>query len=216
MTQALFQDRRDAGHHLASHLSGYAGRKDVRVLALPRGGVPVGLEVARALRAPLDVFVVRKLGVPYHAELAMGAIAKGARVVNDEMVRSLGITPAALAQAIETEQAELDRRERVYREGQAPIEVRGACVILVDDGMATGATMRVALRALRAMAPARLVAAVPVAAEEACAGLRDEADEVVCAATPPDFAGVSRWYVDFSQTSDAQVLDCLARARQAA
>ncbi|WP_137920335.1 phosphoribosyltransferase [Hydrogenophaga sp. 2FB] len=212
MTDALFQDRRGAGRALAQRLSGYADRPDVRVLALPRGGVPVGFEVGQALHAPLDVLVVRKLGAPDHEELALGAIAPGVCHVNQRLVQELCIDPERLDRIVEQEQVELARRERLYREGRPPLDVHGACVIVVDDGLATGATMRAAVLALRAMAPARVVVAVPVAAQDTCAALRCEADEVVCVATPYPFVAVGLWYRDFSQTSDDEVRDLLAQA----
>lgn len=212
MTDALFQDRRDAGRALAQRLSGYADRPDVRVLALPRGGVPVGFEVAQALRAPLDVLVVRKLGAPDHEELALGAIAPGVCHVNRRLLQEIGTDPERLDRIIEQEQVELARRERLYRGGRPPLDVRGNCVIVVDDGLATGATMRAAVLALRAMAPARVVVAVPVAAQDTCAVLRRKADEVVCVATPYPFVAVGLWYSDFSQTSDDEVRDLLAQA----
>lgn len=201
----LYQDRRDAGRALARRLSAYADRPDVLVLALPRGGVPVAVEVALALQAPLDVFVARKLGAPGQPEFAIGAIAAGARHVNQRMVQLLRIDAAALERLIETEQAELERRERLYRPGRPPIDARGACVVVVDDGLATGETLGVALRALRRMAPGRLVAAVPVGAESSVRDLRGQADEVVCAATPHPFESVGQWYRDFTQTTDDEV-----------
>ena len=200
---------------LAQVLVGYANRSDVIVLALPRGGVPVAYEVAKALHAPLDVFVVRKLGVPGHEEYAMGAIASGGvRVLNDEVVRRLGIPDAAVDAVTRYEQGELERRERLYRAGRPPPDARGRTVILVDDGLATGSTMLAAVRALRAQQPARIVVAVPTAAAETCAQLRSEADEVVCATTPEPFRAVGMWYDDFSQTSDEEVRELLARAEQ--
>lgn len=202
----LFRDRADAGRRLAGRLAVYAGRGDVTVLALPRGGVPVGSEVARALGAPLDVFLVRKLGVPGQEELAMGAIASGGvRVVNDAVVEELGIAPDVMEAAAAREQEELERRERAYRGERPAPDVSGRVVILVDDGLATGSTMRAAARALKKLGPARVVVAVPVAPREACAALRPEADEVVCAETPGSFKGVGRWYDDFSQTTDEEV-----------
>lgn len=206
----LYQDRCDAGRALARRLSAYADRPDVLVLALPRGGVPVAVEVARALKAPLDVFVARKLGAPGQPEFAIGAIAAGARHVNQRMVQLLRIDAAALERLIETEQAELERRERLYRPGRPPIDARGACVVAVDDGLATGETLGVALRALRRMAPGRLVAAVPVGAESSVRDLRGQADEVVCAATPHPFKSVGQWYRDFTQTTDDDVRELLA------
>jgi len=183
------------------------------VLALPRGGVPVGYEVARALGAPLDVFLVRKLGVPGHEELAMGAIASGGvRVVNEEAVRQLGIPPAWLDAAAEREADELARREAAYRDGRPPPDVRGKIVILVDDGLATGSTMRAAVAALRRLDPAKVVVAVPVGAAETCAEFKGEADDAVCAEEPEPFFAVGSWYDDFTQTTDAEVRELLARA----
>ena len=215
MTVDVFRDRRHAGRVLAQILAGYANRSDVIVLALPRGGVPVAYEVAKALHAPLDVFVVRKLGVPGHEEYAMGAIASGGvRVLNDEVVRRLGIPDAAVDAVTRYEQGELERRERLYRAGRPLPDLRGRTVIVVDDGLATGSTMLAAVRALRAQQPARIVVAVPTAAAETCAQLRSEADEVVCATTPEPFRAVGTWYDDFSQTSDEEVRELLARAEQ--
>lgn len=210
----IFRDRRHAGQVLAGRLVRYAGRDDVIVLALPRGGVPVGFEVARALGAPLDVFLVRKLGVPGHEELAMGAIASGGvRLLNQDVVRHLlGVGPGEIEAVAAREQAELQRRERAYRGDRPQPPVAGQTVILVDDGMATGASMRAAAMALRRQGPARLVVAVPVGAPETCEAFRDEADEVVCAATPERFAGVGQWYLDFEQTDDDEVQRLLARA----
>jgi predicted phosphoribosyltransferase len=186
----------------------------VLVLALPRGGVPVAFEVARALGAPLDVFLVRKLGVPGHEELAMGAIATGGvRVVNEAVVRELGIGGEVIDAVAGRERAELERRERAYRGERPAPEVRGRAVILVDDGLATGSTMRAAALAVRRQEPERVVVAAPVAARATCAELLAEVDDVVCAATPEPFYGVGRWYEDFSQTTDEEVRELLARAR---
>ena len=210
-----FHDRAEAGQYLAAELDAYRGRQDVLVLALPRGGVPVAFEIARALGVPLDVFLVRKLGVPGHEELALGAIATGGlRVLNDEVVRAVGLSDAVIERITDREQQELLRRERSYRQDRPPPDVRGRTVILVDDGLATGATMRAAARALRQQDPAHLVVAVPVASEETCRQFQDarEADEVVCALTPEPFLAVGYWYDDFSQTTDEEVRDLLARA----
>jgi putative phosphoribosyl transferase len=208
-----FRDRRDAGRRLAAKLTAYAGRPDVLVLALPRGGVPVAYEVAQAIPAPIDVFLVRKLGVPGHEELAMGAIASdGVLVLNDEVVRGLRIPPHLINTVIAREQQELARRERLYRDDRPPPEVRGRTVILIDDGLATGATMRAAAAALRQQQPARLIIAVPIAAPSTCEELRDEADEIICAVTPEPFYAVGYWYEDFSPTSDEEVRDLLQRA----
>lgn len=212
MMQTLFSDRRDAGRQLAVRLGACAGVPGVRVVALPRGGLPVGYEVARLLGAPLDVLVVRKLGAPCNEEFAMGAIAPGVCHVSEHTVEALGLAPGELQRLVEREGRELARREQLYRARRAPLDVGGACVLLVDDGMATGMTMRVALRALRAQAPARLVAAVPVGSPSACEDLRAEADEVVCLATPQPFGAVGRFYADFRQTSDEEVCELLARA----
>jgi predicted phosphoribosyltransferase len=210
----LFRDRREAGGYLAAELAAaYAGRPDVIVLALPRGGVPVAFEVARLLPAPLDVFLVRKLGTPGREELAMGAVASGGVCVfNDAVVDALGVTEEEIGDAVTREQQELERRERLYREGRPAPDVRDRIVILVDDGLATGSSMRAAVAALRRRGPARIVVAVPVGAAESCAELREKADEVVCVATPRPFHGVGRWYGNFSQTTDQEVRDLLARA----
>ena len=211
-----FLDRADAGRHLAPKLNAYANRDDVIVLALPRGGVPVGAEVAAALAAPLDVFLVRKLGVPGQPELAMGAIASGGvRVLNEDVLEQVRPPAAALERVAAAEAAELDRRERAYRGGRPPADVRGKTVILVDDGLATGASMRAAVAAVRKLDPARVVVAVPVGATETCADLRAEADEVVCLQTPAPFYAVGQWYVDFGETSDDEVRACLRGCRYA-
>ena len=208
-----FRDRRHAGTLLAQALDHYAGRDDVVVLALPRGGVPVAFEVAQGLRAPLDVFLVRKLGVPGQEELAMGAIASGGvRVLNEDIVHSLRDGMAQVEVVTAREQQELERRERVYRGDRPELEFDGKIAIVVDDGLATGATMRAAVKALRAQHPARVVVAVPVGASEACALLRREADEVVCVSTPLSFSGVGMWYDDFTQTEDTEVRELLANA----
>ena len=215
MTADVFRDRRHAGRVLAKVLVGYANLSDVIVLGLPRGGVPVAYEVAKALHAPLDVFVVRKLGVPGYEEYAMGALAGGGvRVLNDEIVQRLGISDAAVDAVTRDEQRELERRERLYRGGRPLRNLRGRTVILVDDGLATGSTMLAAAKAVRAQQPARIVVAVPTAAAETCAQLRSYADEVVCASTPEPFRAVGMWYDDFSQTSDEEVRELLARAEQ--
>ena len=208
----LFRDRRDAGRLLAEKLAAYATRPDVLVLALPRGGVPVAYEVARRLGAPLDVFVVRKLGVPGHEELAMGAVATGGvRVLNDQLVEQLGIPDQMIDAVAARERQELARRERLYRGGRPPPDVRGRTVILVDDGLATGATMYAAIEALRKQNPGRIVVAVPTASPETCEEMKVKADHVICAITPDPFQAVGRWYQDFSQTSDEEVADLLAR-----
>ena len=210
-----FHDRRDGGRALAKLLSRYANRPDVLVLALPRGGVPVGYEVATALNAPLDVFVVRKLGVPGHEELAMGAIATGGvRVINPEVVDPLGITPEEIDSITRSELEELQRRERLYRGDRPPPELYNKTVILVDDGLATGSTMRAAAAAVKMQSPARTIVAVPVAAADTCDDLRHEVDEVVCAYTPSPFHAVGLWYEHFNQTSDEEVRALLARTQR--
>jgi predicted phosphoribosyltransferase len=207
-----FLDRADAGRKLAGALERFRSRSPV-VLALPRGGVPVGFEVARALGAPLDVIDARKLGAPGHEELAVGAIAPGAVYVDRLLVRRLGVSAAYLEQITTAEGRELERRERLYRSGRAPLDVEGRVVILVDDGLATGATARAAVASLRQRRPAQVLLAVPVGAPETVARLREVADDVVCLETPPDFRAVSLAYRDFSPTSDAEVVSCLAAAR---
>ena len=215
MTGRPYRDRREAGRYLAKKLADYAGRSDVLVLALPRGGVPVAYEVARALGSPLDVFLVRKLGVPGHEELAMGAIASGGLVLlNQEMVRALGIGSNLINDVISTQRTELERRDRQYRGDRPPPDVRGKTVILIDDGLATGASMRAAIAALRQQHPARIVVAVPIAAPSTCAELGEEVDEIVCARTPEPFRAVGLWYDDFTQTTDEEVRDLLGRARE--
>ena len=213
----VFADRHEAGRALAERVAHYAGRTDVVVLALPRGGVPVAYEVARRLGAPLDVFVVRKLGTPGQEELALGAIASGGiRVLNDELVRMLGVSPAMLDTIAHHAQVELERQERQFRGDRPPLDVRGRVVILVDDGLATGASMRAATAALRGLHPSRIVVAVPVAAGETCEMFRHEVDEVVCAEMPEPFYAVGAWYENFSQTTDEEVRDLLDRASREA
>jgi predicted phosphoribosyltransferase len=213
MSPRLFRDRTEAGRMLADRLKKYAGKPDVIVLALPRGGVPVAYEVARALHAPLDVFVVRKLGIPGHEELAMGAVATGGvRVLNDQAVRGLGIPEYVIDAVANWERQELQRRERLYRGDRPPPDVRGKTVILVDDGLATGSTMLAAVQALRQQGPARIVVAVPVASPDTCELLKAYVDEVVCAATPEPFYAVGLWYQDFSQTTDEEVRELLAQS----
>lgn len=202
----LFRDRADAGRRLAERLRHYAGRTDVLVLGLPRGGVPVASEVARELGAPLDVFLVRKLGFPGQEELAMGAIASGgSRVLNRSLLRRLHVPEETVNSVAARELCELERRESAYRGTRPPQSVRGRTVILVDDGLATGATMHVAAAALRGKDPARIVVAVPVAAASSCEAFADVVDEVVCAETPEPFMAVGQWYEDFSQTTDEEV-----------
>jgi len=197
---------------LARELERYRGEPGLLVLALPRGGVPVGFELAQALEAPLDVFVVRKLGAPGQEELALGAVARGVQVLNDGVVEALGLDAAVIERAAATEQRELTRRERLYRGDRRPVDVEDRTVILVDDGLATGATMRAGALALRAKRPRRLVLAVPVAAAQTCELLRADADELVCASTPEPFVAVGAWYDDFSQTTDDEVRALLARS----
>jgi predicted phosphoribosyltransferase len=210
-----FATRREAGEKLARKLTLYANRPDVFVLALPRGGVPVAYEVARALHAPLDVFVVRKLGVPGHEELAMGAIATGGvRVLNREVLTGIDVPETAIDAITRREKEELERRERLYRGDRSAPNVAGRTVILVDDGLATGSTMRAAAAALRQMAPSRVIVAVPVAARTTCDELRDEVDEVVCAVMPEPFLAVGAWYADFSQTTDDEVRELLAQSER--
>jgi putative phosphoribosyl transferase len=210
-----FRDRVEAGRLLAEQLRDYAGRDDVIVLALPRGGVPVGFEVAKALGAPLDVFVVRKVGLPGQEELAMGAIATGGVLVLDQhLIQMLGIGQEQLDRAVAAEMRELERREAAYRGDRDPPDLEGKTVILVDDGLATGATMQAAAIAVRRRNPARIVVAVPVAAAETCDAFRDVVDEVICGVTPRPFHAVGLWYDDFSQTTDEEVRELLARAAE--
>lgn len=203
---ALFKDRKDAGRALAERLSAYAGDEHLLVLGLPRGGVPVAYEVARALGGELDIFLVRKLGVPGHEELAMGAIASGGvRVLNETVVEALDIPERVIDAVAAEEREELERREREYRGGRPRPQIEGRTVILVDDGLATGASMRAAVVGLRAQNPGKIVAAVPTAAPDTCEMFEGEVDEMVCAITPQPFFGVGYWYKDFSQTTDAEV-----------
>src|SRR2546423_7741457 len=210
-----YRDRIEAGQQLAEKLMMYANRPDVLVLALPRGGVPVGFAVAEGLHAALDVYLVRKLGVPGHEELAMGAIATGGvRVLNEAVVDALHIPPATIDAVAAAEQRELARRERLYRGTRPAPDVRGRTVILVDDGLATGATMRAAVAALRQQQPARIVVAVPIAAPSTCDELRAEVDEIVCAITPEPFYAVGLWYEDFAPPTDDEIRTLLDRAAQ--
>ena len=211
----VYKDRRHAGQELAGLLRHLENRPDVVVLALPRGGVPVAYEVACAINAPLDVFLVRKLGVPGQPELAMGAIASGGvRVLNDELVRALRIPAPTIDAIAAAEGAELERRERLYRTGHQRIALRDRTVVLVDDGLATGSTMKAAVQAVRADAPARVVVAVPVGAAETCYALAAIADEVVCGCSPMGFLAVGQWYQDFSQTTDDEVKELLEQANR--
>lgn len=211
--QPFFRDRTDAGKQLAERLSAYKDEPDVVVLALPRGGVPVAYPVAEALNAPLDVFLVRKLGVPGHEELAMGAIASGGvRVLNETVVRALNIPKAVIDAVAEREQQELERRERVYREGRPSVQLRDRICILVDDGLATGASMHAAITALRTYEPREIVVAVPAAAPETCEMFEGEVDDLICVFTPEPFYGVGMWYADFSQTTDEEVIAYLRKA----
>jgi predicted phosphoribosyltransferase len=209
-----FRDRTEAGQFLAGQLRTYADRDDVLVLGLPRGGIPVAYEVAKALRARLDVFVVRKIGVPGRRELAMGAIATGGVIFrNEEVLRELHIRPAVFEEVVAEESAELHRREQAYRGHAAAPDLRGKIVILVDDGIATGSTMQAAVEAVRHQEPARLVVAAPAAAEQTCARLRPRVDDVVVSICDPDFQSVGQWYVDFYQTTDEEVTELLAHAK---
>lgn len=213
----LFRNRSEAGRWLAERLQAYARRPDVIVLALPRGGVPVGFELARSLGVPLEVFLVRKLGLPGQEELAMGAIASGGvRVLNDDVVRALAVPSSVIDGVARREDQELRRREEAYRGSRPPPDVRGKVAILVDDGLATGSTMRAAVRAVKQMQPARVVVAVPVAAASTRDEIGAEVDEIVCATPPEPFLAVGRWYEDFSQTSDDEVRDLLERAESEA
>jgi putative phosphoribosyl transferase len=209
----IFNDRTEAGQELARHLTKYANRPDVIVLGVPRGGVPVAFEVAKALRVPLDVFVLRKLGVPGHEELAFGAIGSGGvRVLDSDIVRRLGLSDFVIERVTTAEKQELRRRERAYRGGRPPLDVSGLIVILVDDGIATGSSIRAAIRALRQMKPARIVIATPVAPASTCDRLRFEVDELICAEMPEPFYGVGQFYADFSEVSDEEVNDLLSQA----
>ena len=212
----IYRDRIDAGKQLAARLRDHANRDDVLVLALPRGGVPVAYEVAKALRVPLDIFLVRKLGVPGHEELAMGAISTGGvRVLNDDVVNYLGIPGEVIDAVAADELTELERRERAYRGDRPEPDVQGKTVLLIDDGLATGSTMRAAAAALRQKNPARIIVAVPVSASQTCDEYRMGVDEIICAKTPEPFLGVGQWYENFSQTTDEEVRRLLAKAETA-
>ena len=213
MPPPLFRDRREAGQRLAKALESYRNRDDVVVLALPRGGVPVAFEVAQALRAPLDVFLVRKLGAPGHPEFAIGAIAAGGvRVLSEDVIATLGISPATIEQVAERERFELERRDRAYHGDRAKLSLAGKTVIVIDDGLATGSTMEAGVSALRAYHVAKIVVAAPVGAADSCGRLRGLADEVMCLETPEPFRAVGLWYRVFDQTSDAEVVELLRRA----
>ena len=213
----MFEDRADAGRRLASRLGAYRNRKDVVVLGIPRGGVPVAFEIAAALDAPLDVFVSRKLGVPGQEELAFGAVASGGvRILDREITEAVGISDAEVERITANVRKEVERREKVYRGGRQPLMVQGQTVILVDDGIATGSSMRAAIGALRQMKPVRLVVAVPVAPLSTCNRLRQEVDELICVQTPEDFYAIGQFYEDFSQVADEEVTRLLHRAAQPA
>lgn len=218
MESRRFADREEAGRELGAALAGrFGGRDDTIVLALPRGGVPIGYEVARALRAPLDVFIVRKLGMPGHEEFAMGAIASGGvRVLNEELFAEFSVPTHIVDAVAQREMIELERRERSYRGSRPPLDLTGRTVIVVDDGLATGSTMRAAVRALGKMGPAAVIVAVPVAASQTCDEFRSEVDEIICLRTPEPFQAVGLWYLDFSQTTDEEVHDLLDRASSVA
>ena len=209
----IFRDRTEAGRVLASKLTKYLNQVNTVILALPRGGVPVAYEIGKELGLPVDIFVVRKLGVPGHEELAMGAIASGGvRHINRDVVDQLRIDSETIDVASRREQKEIERRERLYRSQRPSVDVRNKTVILVDDGLATGSTMRAAIAALRQHRPARIVVAVPTAAPQTCSEIADEVDEIICAATPETFYAVGQWYQEFSQTTDDEVRELLARA----
>ncbi|MBN2109469.1 MAG: phosphoribosyltransferase [Methanosarcinaceae archaeon] len=211
----VFKDRTDAGRKLAEELSEYSGREDVILLALPRGGVPVAFEVAKELGVELDVFIVRKLGVPGYEELAMGAIASGGiKVMNMGVVDSFQISGTAIESVVEAEREELERREELYRKGKPELDVTGRTAILIDDGLATGATMKAAVQALRTQDPERIIVAVPTASREACEEFETDVDRTVCLTTPEPFYGVGAWYANFTQTSDKEVCDLLKQAEQ--
>jgi predicted phosphoribosyltransferase len=212
---ATFKDRREAGQKLAQKLSAYAGRPNMLILALPRGGVPVAHEVARALSIPLDIWIVRKLGLPGREELAIGAIASGGiQILNGDIIRTLSVPQEVIKFVLRRESQELQRREKLYRGNRPSPEIRERTVILIDDGLATGASMRAAVAGLRTQHPAGIVAAVPVAAREACDAIQPEVDEMICAINPEPFYGVSRWYEDFSQVTDEEVRILLEEANR--
>lgn len=211
----LFRDRTEAGRVLADRLAAYANYPDAMVLALPRGGVPVAFEIAEALNLPLDIFVVRKLGLPGHEEFAMGAIASGgARVLNQDLIRQLSLSDEIIEHIVAREQGELERRERTYRDQRPVLDVRDRIIIIVDDGLATGSSMRAAIAALRQNRPTKLIVAVPVGARMTCTELEALADEVICLETPENFSAVGSWYRDFAQITDQEVIDLLERNRK--
>jgi predicted phosphoribosyltransferase len=213
LPSSRFRDRQEAGRQLAGRLTPYAKRDDVVVLALPRGGVPVAFEIARALEAPLDVFVVRKLGAPGHPEFAIGAIAtRGVRVLSDDVIAELGIPPATIEHVAERERLELERQEKAYHANRPTLALRGKTVIVIDDGLATGSTMEAAVKALREYYPAKIIVASPVGAADSCRRLRAVADEAICLQTPEPFNAVGQWYWVFDQTTDAEVVELLRRA----
>jgi putative phosphoribosyl transferase len=215
--ERAFPNRAEAGRFLAEKLAQYSNRDDVIVLGLPRGGVPVAYEVAKRLRAPLDVFIVRKLGVPGFEELAVGAIASGGvRVLNEDVARALPSAHEIIESVTAKETAELERREQIYRDGRPAPELRGRIVVLIDDGLATGATMRAAVKALRQRGVGKIVVAVPVGPPDTCREFEEDADEVVCGIAPEFFQAVGQYYEDFSQTSDEEVRELLARAASTA
>lgn len=210
-----FADRHAAGKALVERLGEFAGRDDLVVLALPRGGVPVACEVARALNSPLDVFVVRKLGVPGHEELAMGALASGGvRVLNQDVLNWYRLSEADVDAVTRVEKAELERRERLYRGDRPLVPIEGRIAILIDDGLATGSTMRAAVEAVRGLNPSRIIVAVPVGSQEACEQLRQIADDAICLMSPASFSAVGQWYLDFSQTTDDEVRQLLKSSGQ--
>jgi predicted phosphoribosyltransferase len=209
----IFKNRMDAGRKLAGELSEYANRRDVILLALPRGGVPVAYEIAKQLNVPMDIFLVRKLGVPGNKELAMGAIAsEDTRVLNQDIIRSFGISDRTISKVAADERGELQRRERLYRGDRKRPEIKGRTVILIDDGLATGATMLAAVKALRSKTPSKIVIAVPVASLDTCRTFEREVDDIICGATPEPFYGVGAWYEDFRQVSDEEVCDMLEKS----
>src|SRR5438552_2958988 len=213
----IFVNRSEAGRSLAWRLGRYAHRDDVLVLGVPRGGVPVAFEVANTIHAPLDVLVLRKLGAPGHQEFAFGAIASGdTQILDLEVLRRLGLSPRDVDAVITREREELLRREQIYRRGLPPLQVAGKITILIDDGVATGSSLLAGIRAIRRLAPAKLVVAVPVSPSDTCKHLADEVEEVVCVATPEDFRAVGQFYNDFREVTDAEVTDLLARNREAA